>query len=66
MKSYNVKITDRAEKMMEKYLAHLVYEKQNMQAAIAVSDDYDETIDELETLTRESQCRFHQQMISGC
>ena len=50
MKSYNVNITDRAEKMMEKYLAHLVYEKQNMQAAIAVSDDYDETIDELETI----------------
>ena len=50
MKSYTVKITDKAEKMMERYLAHLVYEKQNMQAAIAVSDDYDETVEELEAV----------------
>ena len=50
MKSYTVKITNKAEKMMERYLAHLVYEKQNMQAAIAVSDDYDETVEELETV----------------
>lgn len=50
MKSYTVKITDKAEKMMEQYLAYLVYEKQNMQAAMAVSDDYDDTVEKLETV----------------
>ena len=47
VKRFNVLITDRAERQMEHYLDYLVNVKMNMQAAIAVSDDYDETIDKL-------------------
>ena len=47
MRKYKVEITARAERRIEKYLAYLINEKNNMQAAIAVSDDYDETVSSL-------------------
>lgn len=47
MKTYNVEITSRAERKFERYLAYLINKKKNMQAAIAVSDDYDEVVENL-------------------
>lgn len=50
MKTYNVEITSRAERKFERYLAYLINKKKNMQAALAVSDDYDEVVENLKTL----------------
>ncbi|MBR1642158.1 MAG: type II toxin-antitoxin system RelE/ParE family toxin [Butyrivibrio sp.] len=48
MKKYNAIRTDDAENDLERYIAYLINEKQNPQAASNVLDDYDETIDSLE------------------
>ena len=50
LKVYEIKITDKAESQFQEYLAYLIEKKNNMQAAMAVSDDYDETVDSLKTL----------------
>ena len=45
--TYHVITTQRAENLMEEYLSYIVLKKRNMQAADAISIDYDETVDRL-------------------
>ena len=47
MKSYRVKISKRAKSQLRHYIWYLVDEKNSPQAAIAVSDDYEETVNKL-------------------
>ena len=50
LKSYRIKTTEKAERQIQRYLTYLINKKRNIQAAVAVSDDYDETIDRLVSL----------------
>ena len=50
MKKYTVIRTDDAENDLECYVAYLVREKRNPQAARNLLDDYDETIDSLKNV----------------
>ena len=48
--TYGIKITRKAEEQLQRYLEYLIYKKKNMQAAVAVSKDFDETVDSLTNL----------------
>ena len=44
---WNVEVTEDVEQDLDNYVYYLLVEKMNDQAATALLDDYDETIDEL-------------------
>ena len=45
--TYKVHVSEDAEYDFEKAVEYLVLEKRNVQAALAIADDYDETLDSL-------------------
>ena len=51
MKTYRVRISKRARRQLRQYIWYLINEKNNPQAASAVSDDYEETVKKLDDTT---------------
>lgn len=50
MKTYRIKISPSAKQQFRRYIWYLVEKKKNLQAAAAVNNDFEETIDRLSTV----------------